>query len=262
MLISRLERLGLGVLTRSCPPELVDLLVNEAGRLEKRRRLLSARFTVYFVLAICLFSQADYLEVLRLVKSGDPGLLDQGEQVLTDQGAAAAGLDGDAGTVPDRGPAAGQGRRSLPRLRVLAQDGTLLAVPDSAVNNDAFGKSGSQRSPIGYPQARVVAVVECSSHAVLDAVAGGSRNLSGSSPTPWMPMSGAGRCCWPTADCGVWPVGTGCGTRALTFCGGLSVARPGESRTCCPTAVAWPGSKPTSTARRPGRSRPHPSWSE
>ncbi|MEU9244562.1 transposase domain-containing protein [Streptomyces sp. NPDC048385] len=74
MLISRLERLGLGVLTRSCPPELVDRVVDGAGRSEKRRRLLSARFTVYFVLGMCLFPQADYLEVLRLVKTGDPGL--------------------------------------------------------------------------------------------------------------------------------------------------------------------------------------------
>ncbi|MFE4254795.1 hypothetical protein ACFRU3_35965 [Streptomyces sp. NPDC056910] len=45
---------------------------------------------------------------------------------------------------------------------MLALDGTLLAVPDSTVNNDAFGKSGAQRSPMGYPQARVVAVAECS----------------------------------------------------------------------------------------------------
>ncbi len=35
-------------------------------------------------------------------------------------------------------------------LRVLALDGMLLAVPDSAANNDAGGKSGSQRSPMGY----------------------------------------------------------------------------------------------------------------
>ncbi|WP_435598469.1 transposase domain-containing protein [Streptomyces anulatus] len=43
--MSRLERLGLGILTRSCPPELVDRVVAEAGCGERRRRLLSARFT-------------------------------------------------------------------------------------------------------------------------------------------------------------------------------------------------------------------------
>ncbi|MBZ6140605.1 hypothetical protein KVH22_11515 [Streptomyces olivaceus] len=38
-------------------------------------------------------------------------------------------------------------------LRVLDLDGTLPAVPDSAANNDAFGKSSPRRSPVGYPQA-------------------------------------------------------------------------------------------------------------
>ncbi|MEU4049852.1 hypothetical protein AB0F09_11680 [Streptomyces olivaceus] len=37
--------------------------------------------------------------------------------------------------------------------RVLDLDGTLPAVPDSAVDNDAFGKSSPRRSPVGYPQA-------------------------------------------------------------------------------------------------------------
>ncbi|MEU6525621.1 hypothetical protein ABZ892_23055 [Streptomyces sp. NPDC046924] len=61
-------------------------------------------------------------------------------------------------------------------LRVPALDGMLPAVPDSAGDNDAFGKSGSQRSPMGCPQVRVVAVAECSSHAVLDTAIGGFSN--------------------------------------------------------------------------------------
>ncbi|AXE75838.1 transposase domain-containing protein [Streptomyces atratus] len=177
-MISRPERLGPGVLTRSCPPESVDRVVGEAGRAEKHRRLLSARFTVYFVLAMCLFPQAGYLEVLRLVKTGDPGLrswsgvnkssLTRARQrlgwpVLRELFRAVArplGTDG----------------KLFRGLRVLALDGTLPAVPDSAGNNDTFGKSGSQRSPMGYPKARVVAVAECSSHAVLDAVVGGFKD--------------------------------------------------------------------------------------
>ncbi|MFI9825853.1 transposase domain-containing protein [Streptomyces sp. NPDC052013] len=38
-------------------------MVNEVGCSEKRRRMLSARFTLYFLLAMCLFPHADYLEV-------------------------------------------------------------------------------------------------------------------------------------------------------------------------------------------------------
>jgi hypothetical protein len=50
----------------------------------------------------------------------------------------------------------GQSKDFFRGLRVLALDGMLLAVPDSAGNRETLGKSGSQRSPMGYPMARVV----------------------------------------------------------------------------------------------------------
>ncbi|MFG2684048.1 transposase domain-containing protein [Streptomyces sp. NPDC048392] len=61
-------------MTRSCPPELVKRVVGNDGRAEKHRRLLSARFTVYFLLPMHLFPQADHLEVRHLLKTGDAGL--------------------------------------------------------------------------------------------------------------------------------------------------------------------------------------------
>ncbi|MGW7568301.1 transposase domain-containing protein [Streptomyces tendae] len=136
-LISRLERLGLGVLTRSCPPELVDRVVGDAGRSEKRRRLLSARFTVYFVLAMCLFPQADYLEVLRLVKTGDPGLRPWAGVNKSSLTRARQRLRWTVMRELFRAVARPLGREDdlFHGLRVLALDGMLLAVPDSAANN-------------------------------------------------------------------------------------------------------------------------------
>ncbi|MEN1889740.1 IS4 family transposase [Streptomyces mirabilis] len=175
VLVSRLERLGLGILTRSCPAELVDRVVAEAGCAEKRRRVLSARFTVYFVLALCLFPQADYLEVLRLVKAGEPTLRPWAGVNKSSLTRARQRLGWPVMRELFRAVARPLGHRTelFHGLRVLALDGMLLAVPDSPGNRETFGKSGSQRSPMGYPQARVVAVSECSSHAVLDAVIGG-----------------------------------------------------------------------------------------
>ncbi|WP_240351674.1 IS4 family transposase [Streptomyces olivoreticuli] len=149
--------------------------MGKAGCVEKRRRLLSARFTVYFVLALCLFPQADYLEVLRLVKAGEPVLrpwTGVNKSSLT-RARQRLGWPVMRDLFQCVARPLGRSAELFHGLRVLAMDGMMLAVPDSPGNREAFGKSGSQRSPIGYPQARVVALAECSSHAVLDAVIGG-----------------------------------------------------------------------------------------
>src|SRR6266540_133585 len=46
------DRIALGALTSTFPPELVDRVVAQTGRAEQRRRLLPARVVVYFVLAL------------------------------------------------------------------------------------------------------------------------------------------------------------------------------------------------------------------
>jgi hypothetical protein len=46
---------SVGSLTKAFPPELVDQVVATTGTRERRRRLLPARLTVYFVLALWLF---------------------------------------------------------------------------------------------------------------------------------------------------------------------------------------------------------------
>jgi hypothetical protein len=64
------DHISIGVLTRVFPPELVDRVVAEAGRTERRRRLLPARAVVYYVLGLALFSQASYEEVMRTLVDG------------------------------------------------------------------------------------------------------------------------------------------------------------------------------------------------
>ncbi|WSW73570.1 transposase domain-containing protein [Streptomyces sp. NBC_00996] len=61
----RPPEVGLGALTRWCPPALVDKVVEECGRREERRRLLSARTVVYFELARCLYPREGYQQVFE-----------------------------------------------------------------------------------------------------------------------------------------------------------------------------------------------------
>src|SRR6266536_4472978 len=64
------DRIAIGVLTRTFPPELVDRVIAKCGRGEQRQRLLPARVGVYYTLAMCLFAQAGYEEVMRLLVEG------------------------------------------------------------------------------------------------------------------------------------------------------------------------------------------------
>ncbi|WP_327687336.1 IS4 family transposase [Streptomyces sp. NBC_00467] len=177
------DRIALGVLTRVFPPELVDEVIVECGRLEQRSRLLPARVVVYFVLAMCLFSGQGYEEVARLLTQGLERVRrwDKGWRVPT------TGAIGRArrrlGPEPlkvlfDRvcrpvatGRTAGAWYRDW---RLVAVDGTVFDVPDTEVNAGFFGRPGSGRGQqrSAYPQVRVAALVECGTHAVFAAQTG------------------------------------------------------------------------------------------
>ncbi|MFI5960524.1 IS4 family transposase, partial [Cryptosporangium sp. NPDC051539] len=69
--------------------------------------------------------------------------------------------------------------------RLVAIDGTTFDLPDTAENEEAFGRpprSGRGLQRVGYPQIRMVGVVECGTHAVFAAATGplrtGEQNLA------------------------------------------------------------------------------------
>jgi Transposase DDE domain len=51
----------------------------------------------------------------------------------------------------------------------VALDSSYFDVPDEAANVTSFGRHGAAGGPAAYPQARCALLVECASHAVLDA---------------------------------------------------------------------------------------------
>jgi hypothetical protein len=61
------DRIAIGVLTSMFPPTLIDEVLQTAGRVEQRHRLLPARVVVYFTLAMCLWADEGYEEVARLL---------------------------------------------------------------------------------------------------------------------------------------------------------------------------------------------------
>src|SRR5258706_566099 len=53
--------------------------------------------------------------------------------------------------------------------RIMALDGTWQNVPDTPANAAAFGRFQSGKNQSAFPQARVVILVECGTHAIVDA---------------------------------------------------------------------------------------------
>ena len=64
------DRVAIGVLTKTFPPELVDQVIDQAQAREQRKRSLPARSTTYFTLAMWLWREHGYEEVLRQLIDG------------------------------------------------------------------------------------------------------------------------------------------------------------------------------------------------
>src|SRR6187455_2505415 len=60
----------LGVLTTTVPGDLIDAVLSDTGKQSQRYRQLPARLVVYYVMALVLFAQASYGEVLRGLLEG------------------------------------------------------------------------------------------------------------------------------------------------------------------------------------------------
>jgi hypothetical protein len=169
--------LRLGVLTEHIQPSLVDQVVTQAGRMQRRSRLLPARAVVYFVLGMCLFSAADsarppgYRSVMRSLTNGLRHLA--GIRVPTS--AALTKARQRLGERPLQllftrisGPLARAGTPGVFAFgrRLVAWDGTGINAADTAANATEFGRAGSS----GDPQVRLLALIECGTHALIDAV--------------------------------------------------------------------------------------------
>ncbi len=170
------DHVALGVLTRSFPPRLVDAAVEAAGKAEQRHRLLPARLVVYYVLALALFSDASYEEVMRNLVEGlsyqsgwkshwdipTKGAISQARNRL---GAAPLEACFRRACVPMATEATpGAFYRGL---RLMAIDGTNLDVPGTPANDEAFGRPSAARGEgSAFPQVRLVGLGECGTHAL------------------------------------------------------------------------------------------------
>lgn len=186
------DHLSIGVLAGLIHRDIVDDVIRECGKREKRQRLLPAHVVMYYVLALNLFFGEAYEEVLRQLVNGLKFLgnwrgnweipsTSAISQARTRLGEAPMKLLFERIAVPmARAGTRGAWYRGL---RVMAIDGLVLDVPATDDNDEEFGRSGSAEAPSPFPQVRLVALGECGTHGVTDAafgpVAAGEQTLAG-----------------------------------------------------------------------------------
>ncbi|MFI2208068.1 IS4 family transposase [Streptomyces sp. NPDC020192] len=173
--------MALGDLTAVFPSELVDAVLEKSQPCEVRQRLLPPRLMVYFMLARALFCPEPYREVLRLLAEPARDEHGWGPWRVPDKAAVFRArrklgvepfrellVHAGAAVADERTPGA-----CWRGLRVMAVDGTTLAVADTAANEAALGRVRARpdKGPTGYPLVRLAVLVEAGTHVIVDAVA-------------------------------------------------------------------------------------------
>ncbi len=175
------DHVAIGVLSSLIHRDIVDDVIRDCGKREKRSRLLPAHVVVYYVLALNLFFGEAYEEVMRLLVGGLRFLGNWRDdwkvpstsaisQARTRLGEAQLKLLFERIAVPMARP--GTCGAWFRGLRMVAIDGVVLDVADTAANDEEFGRSGNDKATSPFPQVRLLAVGECGTHAVIDAALG------------------------------------------------------------------------------------------
>jgi hypothetical protein len=178
------DHIGLGVVSARFDRDLIEEVLNRTGRREKRSRRLPAHVMIRYVIAMGLFADESYDEVMRRLVGNlrKLGSFDDGWQVPTASAITQArqrlGPEPLAGLF-DRAcvPLAGPGTKGawLARRRLMAIDATSLDVADTEANVERFDRMGSGPKASAYPKLHVAALAECASHAIVGAVFGSCR---------------------------------------------------------------------------------------
>ena len=169
----------LGELTRIVPFEMVDDVLERVGAVQRRVRVLPARVVVYLLLAAALFPELGYPLVWAKLCAGlgrtgpcrvAPSALRQARQRL-----GTAPLKALFELVAGPTPCTARSATHYRGLAVVAIDGTMLSVPDSAANLQVYPKQRCNHGSGGYPQLRLLALVACGTRSVIGAVFGSAQ---------------------------------------------------------------------------------------
>src|ERR1022692_3783314 len=179
------DRISVGVLARAFPRDAVEEVIDAAGAREQRNRVLPAWLTVYFVLALALFMDMGAGRVMRRL-AGTLTWAAQGVMVAIPSEEALSNARSRLGAAPLRllfertagllAPA-GTAGAFWRGLHLVSLDGTTLDLQDTEANWAHFSgpstkDAAGRRLRGAFPQARLLALAECGTRALIAAALG------------------------------------------------------------------------------------------
>lgn len=168
----------LDAIAKAVPLDVINAVIDKEGVREDRERKLSMRATVLLCIAMNLFTHCSLGNVMRQLGKGlrfvfpDPDYLLPGDAAISYRRYQ---LGARPMAVLFRRVCRPMATRKtkgafLFGLRLMAIDGTMEDVPDTAANAAAFGRPGTSKGRKGaFPQVLGVYLVECGTHAIVDA---------------------------------------------------------------------------------------------
>lgn len=180
------DDVAIGLLATTFPDEMVVAAIEATGKREQRNRALPARLMVYLAMALWLGFGKGYVRVLRNLLRGLRWARGGWDGYVVPTDGAISRARGRLGSAPMRALFEATAKSAVPAghdgvfwrgLRKVVVDGTVFDVPVSADNSESFD------TPAGgvLPQARLVALAECGSMALIgaafDSIEVGERTL-------------------------------------------------------------------------------------
>jgi len=176
------DYLSLGVISKTFPPARIRAVLKATGKASIRERDLPAHVVVYYVIALALYMQCSYREVLRCLLEGVQWLVNPSLPL---------NVAGKSGISQARTRLSWEPLKQLHdeivqpiavaatrgawyrRWRLVSLDGSTLDVADQKANAQAFGRPGASRGTSAYPQLRFVSLVENGTHVLFGTQTGG-----------------------------------------------------------------------------------------
>lgn len=174
--------ISLGVLTKTIPLAAIQAVLSSSGKASVRQRDLPAHVVVYYVIALALYMQSSYREVLRCLFEGIQWLLGPGAIVKVAGKSGISQARTRLGWKPIQQlhdnivkPIAVESTKGAwyRSWRLVSMDGSTLDTADEKDNEKTFGRPSVNRGSSAFPQVRFVSLVENGTHVLFGTRMGG-----------------------------------------------------------------------------------------